>query len=59
MAPEDAHELRHLWAAINGGNSDGCGDGCLLDRLSTPAMFPSVWWTPVQEWGQPRSEDRP
>lgn len=34
MLPEDAHELRHLWAALNSGNSDGCAEGsaCILDR---------------------------
>lgn len=32
-APADAHELRHLWAAINAGNSDVCdgGSACQLD----------------------------
>lgn len=40
----DAHELRHLWAAINAGNSDPCFGGaiCHLDRNVTPT-FPGVW----------------
>jgi len=35
MAPGDAHEMRHLLAAVEGGNSDGCGpigEDCILDR---------------------------
>jgi hypothetical protein len=34
LGPDDAHELRHLWAAINAGNSDPCGangESCHLD----------------------------
>ena len=31
LGPDDAHELRHLWAAINAGNSDPCGETCHLD----------------------------
>jgi hypothetical protein len=29
--PDDAHELRHLFAAIHAGNSDPCRDVCTLD----------------------------
>lgn len=35
--PGDAHELRHLWAAINAGNSDPCGESgesCHLDAAA-------------------------
>lgn len=53
MNPEDAHELRHLWAAINSGNSDGCADGCQLDVLPTPAKFPAVWFGALRRgWPQ-------
>jgi hypothetical protein len=42
--PEDAHELRHLWAAVNAGTSDGCdGAACTLDGLNAPAAYPNVW----------------
>lgn len=33
MGPDDAHEVRHLHAAINAGNSDPCQGGmCSLDQ---------------------------
>jgi hypothetical protein len=53
--PGDAHELRHLWAAINAGNSDGCEDGakCHLDRLTLPT-YPEVWTaTPSETQADP------
>lgn len=33
LDPEDAHELRHLWACLHAGNSSSCerGAACHLD----------------------------
>lgn len=48
LGPDDAHELRHLWAAINAGNSDPCGvngEPCHLDVAAIrawTAQYPAV-----------------
>jgi ferredoxin len=38
LEPDDAHELRHLWAAINAGNSDPCGENGATCHLDVEAI---------------------
>jgi hypothetical protein len=52
LTPEDAHEMRHIWAALNAGNSDH-GPACPLDTLTPPRNYPEVWAIPSPD---PRSE---
>ena len=56
--PDDAHELRHLWAAINAGNSDPCGDHgerCHLDASALrewTAQYPRVMGLEIDRSGR-------
>lgn len=43
--PDDAHEIRHLYAAVNAGNSDPCkGGSCHLDE--------ALMRSPLSAWGE-------
>lgn len=43
LGPDDAHEVRHLHAAINAGNSDPCRDGmCSLDKAGMDAWLTAM-----------------
>ena len=44
LGPDDAHEFRHLHAAILAGNSSPCEDGqCHLDRDLMVRLHSATW----------------
>lgn len=51
--PDDAHELRHLLAAITAGNSSPCGGGeCHLDKALMQRLHDANWPPrPIPEFG--------